>query len=80
MLVGDWDAAAAIADETDHAGGIQHLQISLRCSRDADKSVAGEQRNLDHLSPIAPAVHLGEKRKDGVPLELGRRPRNLQCS
>jgi hypothetical protein len=25
-------------------------------------------------------VHLGEKRKDGVPLELGRRPRNLQCS
>jgi len=58
LLLGNGDREAVHHHKPVYPGGLEDPQPTSRGFREADKTVAGKQRFLDDLTPVAPAVEL----------------------
>ena len=73
LALGDGTAFAADAHEPQHAIGLHHLVPKLRQKLDVYECIAGEQRQLNDLPAIAPAMDLADQREkslDSTPFKL----------
>jgi hypothetical protein len=66
LLVWNWDCHASNADQSDDSFSMKKFHAQPRGQIEARERVAREQRNIDRLTAVAPAVEFFEQRKVGL--------------